>query len=411
MNMDTVQDTGSDVNTEFDGCDAIGPEPGYVTDGPPPEYDRPAYQLSHGHNSGPIRLSDRKSGLGVDVPKSKPFALSPLLFLKVKAPDFIIHGLLETNSFAAIIGDPGSAKSFLAIDVACCVATGETFHGRAIRKQGPVVYIAGEGQSGLARRFSAWGIKHGINYKEIPVFVSMQPGQLTDDACTSAIIDAIEALPEPPRLIVIDTLARNFGPGDENSASDMNGFIQSVDRIREHANGATMLIVHHCGLADKRRGRGSSALRGALDAEYIISKDEHGVRRFECCKMKDAPAPDPMAFDLRSVELGMNDDHGYPVTSAVLVATEYTEQSAPGVVGKGKNQNIGCDILDSLISRQMKTLSESGYPTENASVRRDDWKKECLKNMKKNSFYVMEKSLREQGMISIANGFVRYVGG
>jgi hypothetical protein len=35
-----------------------------------------------------------------------------------------------------------------------------------------------------------------------------------------------------------------------------------------------------------------------------------GTVRFEATKMKDAPIPDPLAFHLRTVELGMTDDEG-----------------------------------------------------------------------------------------------------
>jgi len=34
-----------------------------------------------------------------------------------------------------------------------------------------------------------------------------------------------------PVLVVIDTVARNFGPGDENSTKDMSTFIQAATMI------------------------------------------------------------------------------------------------------------------------------------------------------------------------------------
>ena len=50
-----------------------------------------------------------------------------------------------------------------------------------------------------------------------------------------------------PVLIVIDTSVRNFGPGDENSTVDMNGFIAHVDSYLRAPYRCVALIVHHTG--------------------------------------------------------------------------------------------------------------------------------------------------------------------
>jgi len=86
--------------------------------------------------------------------RNRKFTLVRAEELKVSKPEFLIDGLLEADMLAQIFGDPGSCKSFLAIDWACCIATGTDFHGHKVR-QGLVVYIAGEGQGGIARRLKA----------------------------------------------------------------------------------------------------------------------------------------------------------------------------------------------------------------------------------------------------------------
>ena len=93
-----------------------------------------------------------------------------------------------------------------------------------------------------------------------------------------------------PELIIIDTLARNFGGGDENATKDMSEFIDAVDALKNRYEAAT-LIVHHSGHSDKQRARGNSTLNGALDAEYKVSKNERFVY-LNCTKMKDAPETD-----------------------------------------------------------------------------------------------------------------------
>ena len=67
-----------------------------------------------------------------------------------------------------------------------------------------------------------------------------------------------------PALVIIDTLNRNFGAGDENNTADMTRFIIGLDRLKNDLNTA-ILVVHHTGLGNKERSSGNSALKAALD--------------------------------------------------------------------------------------------------------------------------------------------------
>lgn len=77
-------------------------------------------------------------------------------------------------------------------------------------------------------------------------------------------MDALAVECGKPQLIVVDTLARNFGEGDENNTADMNAFVAAMDDLRSRYPGSTVLVVHHTGHAEKGRSRGSMAFKGAL---------------------------------------------------------------------------------------------------------------------------------------------------
>jgi phage/plasmid primase-like uncharacterized protein len=178
--------------------------------------------------------------------------------VQLKCPEWLIHGAIEKDALALVFGDPESAKSFLAMDIACSVATGKDFHGRKV-KQGPCHYIAGEGFNGLKRRLTAWQIYHGINVEEAPLFMSPTAASLCDEEQSEIVISAINETAVkygPPALIIIDTVARNFGTGDENSTKDMTAFISAVDNIRYATGNPTVLLIHHTGHAEKGRARG-----------------------------------------------------------------------------------------------------------------------------------------------------------
>jgi hypothetical protein len=253
------------------------------------------------------------------------FPLVALGELEITEPDFLIDEIMEVSALALMFGDPGCGKSFAALDVASSVAAGMPFHGRDV-KQGPVIYLAGEGKSGLVKRFAAWCQHNGITDRQaVPLYISERPANFLDDDTNRALGNACDAVAQycgTPALIVVDTVARSFGGGDENSTMDMGGFICAVDDLKARYPDAVILLVHHTGHADKSRARGSIALKGALDAEYRVEKQDAAIT-ITCTKMKDAPEPAPIAFDLKGVKLGI-DRKGREFGSAVLVETEFT---------------------------------------------------------------------------------------
>lgn len=265
-----------------------------------------------GQEAGPAALKPVAKG---------GFQFVPVADLKYRAPEFIVEDLLESETLGLIFGDPGCGKSFLAVDIALSVATGTPFHGRPTR-QGAVFFIAGEGHNGLARRFAAWSKAHAITLDGVPLFKSERAAQFLDGASARAVSDAVAGLAAqhgPPALIIIDTLARNFGAGDENNTRDMSEFVVAVDDLKARFPGCAVLIVHHSGHAEKQRARGAMALKGALDCEFRVEKDGPAMKLVNT-KMKDAEPPQDIHFRFEPVELNGE------ATSAVLEASEPPER-------------------------------------------------------------------------------------
>src|SRR5438034_1345408 len=83
-------------------------------------------------------------------------------------------------------------------------------------------------------------------------------------------------------LVGVDTLARCFVGGEENSAKDMGLFVAGLDRLRA-ATGAAVLVVHHTG-RESGRERGSTALSGAVDTLMVIERHPKDGSRWLKCK-------------------------------------------------------------------------------------------------------------------------------
>ena len=241
---------------------------------------------------------------GSYTPPASSFRFVAVGDLEYRDPEFLIDGLIETDGLGLIFGDPGCGKSFLAVDLALCVATGTPFHGRDV-KQGAVFLIAGEGHNGLARRFHAWAKEQRQTLQGVPLFKSERAAQFLDGQSAKSVSDAVNGLAEAhgqPRLIIVDTVARNFGAGDENSTMDMSNFIAAMDDLKNLYPGAVLLLVHHSGHADKGRARGAMALKGALDFEFRVEKDGSRMQVVNT-KMKDAEPPPDLFFTLESIQL------------------------------------------------------------------------------------------------------------
>ena len=158
-------------------------------------------------------------------------------------------------------------KSFVALDYALCIATGRPYLGRFESLRGSVLYIAGEGVSGLRNRVKAWLAHHEVvtpprNFVFIPATFN-----LLDEAEIDEVIQiARDDLGQNPSLVVIDTLARNFGGGNENATQDMNLFITNLDRLKAEF-GCTVLVVHHT-------GKDAEVIRKDTDRDKILTAEE-----------------------------------------------------------------------------------------------------------------------------------------
>ena len=256
---------------------------------------------------------------------------SPSLF--IGAADFLdsslhvsytIKGIIERDTTGQIFGPSGSGKTFVALDIALAIATGGTTLNGQAAERGLVLYFAGEGHGGLKRRGKAWQKANWHTKDKLDLFyLSRNTINFKSKDIRAAIAEGkrlVELHQQPITLIVIDTLARHLD-GDENSAADMSAFIHAVDTLRSVFPGSVALIVHHTGHGEetKTRGRGSSALRAAMDFEILCDK---GLLAFT--KMKDGEAPKPIEFKLCPVQIGA-DESGEPITSCVV---KYGERSA-----------------------------------------------------------------------------------
>ena len=227
---------------------------------------------------------------------------------------YLIKGILDEGASSVVYGASNSGKTFFALDIACHIALGWQWRNNKI-KQGSVIYIAGEGGLGISERLEAFRKHHELENRYGDIHVVPQALILTgENDYPESFINLVKDIPNK-KLIIIDTLARSMGNGDENFAGDVGQFVQNCDKIRLQTK-AHVMVIHHTGKDESKGARGSSALKAAIDTEIQITQED-GIIKGEVKKQRDGKTGYEMHFELREYEVDKDED-GDPVNSCAL---------------------------------------------------------------------------------------------
>jgi len=268
-----------------------------------------------------------------------------------QAVRWLIKHVMPAESIGMLYGASGTFKSFIALDAALHVAHGLPWLGRKTQ-QGPVVYIAAEGGTGLWPRVHAWHRARGLRWQDVPLYVVPMALDLRAEAWR--VVEAVQALGLTPAQIVVDTLSQTYS-GEENSADEMAGYLRELGTRFRALWACTVLLIHHSGHSVTERPRGSSAIRANVDFLLGVFRDEKEMlATLTCEKQKDVDPFGEAMFSLAVHTLGTDED-GDRVTSLVARHLTQAEEVAEAMEGEqnagrgGKNQ-----LLLKLVSNGMK---------------------------------------------------------
>jgi hypothetical protein len=342
------------------------------------------------------------------------------LMTKEYVNNWLVEGLIEKENLGLIFGNSASGKSLIVQDLCYCIAAGIDFHGKKTTK-GKVLYVAGEGQAGLQKRFKALREKYN-NVDASGLFVSRTPAAFlsTGETGWDGVLNTALSIPEDSEgelsLIVIDTLHRNFGNGDENSSKDFAEFLKAIDIIKNRT-GAAVLILHHSGNEVKDRSRGSSSIKASMDVEYCVTKKDDIVTMTNT-KMKDFDPPKPMSFLVAKL-----------LDSVVLESTDYIAKKTTKSLTQNSSKSL--EALHETIAENgilppeiiIKKFKGSPQNLPKKVVTIEQWRKfaydaitvesdggiEKVKKAKRTAFSRSRTELQKAGSIGIHGDFAWFV--
>lgn len=187
-------------------------------------------------------------------------------------PNYLVDQLLVENKVSMIFAEPGTIKSWTAIDLAACVSDGLPWLGERATIKGPVLYVDFEdGEHEFHRRV------HLLTGKEErrDLIYTYSPGTIQKQDFWARLEKLAKAY--SVKFVVVDTLAGATVGEDENATNAAAGLIYAG--WFTEMTGATVLVLHHANKSGDIRG--TSAFKASVDTLFKLEtlEDEDGTHR------------------------------------------------------------------------------------------------------------------------------------
>lgn len=282
--------------------------------------------------------------------------------LNLPAPEWLIKDFIPDRGQSALYSEPGKFKSFVALDMSLSIACGIPWHGHEV-KQTNVLYICAEGQHAFGIRILGWLNARNEGHHTDAFRILPVPVNFLNPANAGLLAEVIEQEMGGAGLIVVDTVARNFGTGDENSTKDMNSYIASIGKL---ATKAHVMNIHHAGKDGTKNERGSSVFRAAMDASLkLVREDGSDLVTILTRKQKDAPEAKPLVLRVPQIEVT------HPITGEIFTSRVPTPPGPDVIYDTGEGDPDKFTKVERLCVEELRRLGRTSCSALAAAVGRD----------------------------------------
>lgn len=265
--------------------------------------------------------AELNSGLMPDLERGRIVIRDAAYYLSERPPiEYIVERLIAESSVNVWFGQWGAKKTWAAIDLAVCVASGKPWLGMATKPCNVLIVDEESGDTRLANRIKdvMRGELGEMADASVPIkSVSLAQFNLLKNSDDADLLTRL-VLELDAKLVIIDALADVMLGGDENAVKDTQPVFANLRFIAE-LTGAAFIVIHH---ANKLGGyRGSSAIAGAIDTLLSVeSKQDDGLITFKTEKMRDG---EPLSFACEAKWT----DEGFYLTQSEITERAFLSKS------------------------------------------------------------------------------------
>jgi hypothetical protein len=293
----------------------------------------------------------------------------------VATPKWLVKKMLPETGVALMSGQWATGKTFVALHLAECVATGRPFAGRLIKRCGGTLFFAAEGAGDIPLRLR--GITaaplSGRNERlpfawvdEVPAISASGSLERMVEIAQQAHAGLQEKFGLPLALIEVDTMAAAAGFEDENNAAEAQKVMNVLQRLAR-TTGALVIAIDHFGKNKDVGTRGSSAKEASADAILALEAkvNENGQvewRKMSIRKLRGGAQGDVFPFTLAEANFGADED-GEPETTRVV---RFLDDELPAVATKAdrwkgaKNLQEALHVALGMERQQVRPFGQEG---------------------------------------------------
>ena len=301
--------------------------------------------------------------------------------------DWLVTDLIANQDRVVVYGEFGSLKSWLLLDLALAIASGQMWLGQfPVPQPKKVLYVDEEmNERTLRRRVKQLGTGIGTASSALPFrAMSLCGVTVKGPEDVEGLLKELQSSAFDPDVVILETLRRVM-VGSELDAVDVGNFWRSLRPLQQA--GKTVIISHHMrkpsargGNAVRDRASGSTDILGGADTAFAVTRQEHGRVVLECVKSRNAEEVQTFAMSLtdgadkscrwKFDSFQMGGSQQTQLQQACEMIIEYLREKSPYwlMPGEIKKVILSNGVHTRTYERAWKQVKETGKVERHGSV-------------------------------------------
>ena len=300
-----------------------------------------------------------------------PYLKATELEDKAREASWLIDGLWSEEAVGILGGEPKCCKSFLSLDMAVAISSGQPCLGRyRVANPGSVLLYAAEDSPRIVKnRLIGVAAARGVSLAACDIqVITSERLRLDQQSDIDALNETVAAL--RPRLLILDPFVR-LHRIDENSSSEVAVILGNLRQMQKRYK-TSILVVHHAkksggGMRAGQALRGSSEFHAWGDSNLYMRRSASNQLSLSIEHRAAASQPGiPIALVEAGERLALEvQDAGEVVSLVKLTPADRIKQTLNGQPSPMSLSAIrdACGIRMATLCEVIKEQLEAGYVT------------------------------------------------